>query len=103
MNVPCGKDPRSYMYLRLKAKKLIGHIRQDDPKFRKQNLRAAAELLEALLRRMEYLSVAEWIGSSMLASEQVRRSGLRGWFRAWRMRSKIVKEDLRRIGFGERT
>lgn len=103
MNDPGEKAPRSYMDLRLKARKLIGYIRQDDPKFREQNLRVAAELLEALLRRVEYLSVSEWIGSSMLASEQVRRSGLLGRFRAWRMRSKIVKEDLRRISFEERT
>ena len=85
---------------RLKIRKLIGYLERDDPQYRRKNIEAAAERLKELMQRTEYMTVAQWIGTSCMAEERARRSSFWfGWWRAWRIRRK-VRSDLRRIDFG---
>ena len=95
-------DRMPYAKVRLLARRLVGHLRVNNSRFRDQNAREAAELIEHLLARQEYLSMAEMVGSEMLAAERARRRG--GWLRGWRVYQKTlggIEQGLRRVDFME--
>lgn len=76
--------------VRLKAEKLVGHLRINTPRFREQNMREAAYVIEQLLAHSEHPTVEQWVGSYFVAASRARRKlGFwRGLLAAWSLRRK---------------
>lgn len=96
-------DKVSYELVRRRAKAVTDGLRKYGNARREEALEAA-DLIEHLLRKQEYLNVEQWIGGYFMGYEYHRQR--RGWnpmlwLRAWRAKRNGFAQ-LRRVNFGDK-
>lgn len=94
-------DNRPYLWVRNEARKLVVHLRADAPRFRTRNREDAADMIEHMLGRTEYLNTVQMVGHHYVHAAKVRSlGGFRNWWKARKLR-KAADDFVRRIRFGE--